>query len=428
MNKSAVTIALIIACVVLLSGCASSPWSATSTTSRPAAVETETTEPTPVSETAAVEQSPSESMQEIMAELQQLGTLDPAAQKKLMADLHETDPALWPLVLQQFRAAVAYRRRAESTAKSTIELSTTGGELSQTVGRLPPADEVAMAPVAVPGGNYPSTSHPQLVAGPGEIPPEAGQGDTASGNVTKASYNTAVPADWRRQVDSAARALGSQLDDSPESPEDIARHVQLRMLYLLAGRRDEALSPIPAVAPAMQDFWKQQFYGISTCLDTQGTPDELRRTAEAKRILSEAVSRLGESAPLVVRNPTFCTNIDGYGCITPFEQDEFVPGQEVLLYAEVENFSSEATPKGFHTALHSSYHIFDSRGGRVVVHDFPETEEHCQNIRRDFFIGYRIVLPERHIYPGKHTLQLTIEDLKSRKVGQASIEFTIKAD
>lgn len=427
MNKSATTIALIIAGAVLLSGCASSPWSTTSTTNSTEAVETETAEPTPGSETADAGQSQPASMQDVVAELQQLGTRDPAAQKKLMADLHETDPALWPLVLQQFRAAVAYQRRAESTAESTAEPSTTGGELSQTVGRLPTADEVAMAPVAAPVGNYPSTVYPKLVVGPGEIPSKAGQGGIASDNVTTASYNAAVPDDWHRQVDSAARALGSQLDDSPDSPEDIARHVQLRMLYLLAGRRDEALKAIPAVAPAMQDFWKQQLYGISTCLDTQGTPDELRRTAEAKRILAEAVSRLGESAPLVVRNPAFCTNIDGYGCITPFEQNEFVPGQEVLLYAEVENFSSEATQKGFHTALCSSYQIFDSRGGRIVTHDFPETEEHCQNVRRDFFIGYRIVLPDRHVYPGKHTLQLTIEDLKSRKVGQASIEFTIKS-
>ena len=47
-----------------------------------------------------------------MEELRQLGTLDPAAQNKLMEDLKQTDPALWPLVMQQFRAAIAYKRRA----------------------------------------------------------------------------------------------------------------------------------------------------------------------------------------------------------------------------------------------------------------------------------------------------------------------------
>ena len=47
-----------------------------------------------------------------MEELRQLGTLDPAAQNKLMEDLKQTDPALWPLVMQQFRAAIAYKRQA----------------------------------------------------------------------------------------------------------------------------------------------------------------------------------------------------------------------------------------------------------------------------------------------------------------------------
>lgn len=99
----------------------------------------------------------------------------------------------------------------------------------------------------------------------------------------------------------------------------------------------------------------------------------------------------------------------------------------MLLYAEVENFASESTPKGYHTALRSSYQIFDGRNQRVADHQFTTTEEYCRRPRRDYFIGYHLRLPKR-IYPGKHTLQLTIEDLKSQKVGQSSIELTIKSD
>ncbi len=199
----------------------------------------------------------------------------------------------------------------------------------------------------------------------------------------------------------------------------------MRMLYLLAGRRDDAVQPIPSAPPADQEFWSKQIYGLATWLDTERAGDATRRAAETKQILEEAVTRLGESAPLVVRNLAFCTEVQSYGCTTRFKTYEFVPDQEVLLYAEVENFTSEATPKGFHTSLRSSYQIFDNRGQRVADHQFPTTEEYCQNPRRDFFIGYRLRLPKR-IYPGKHTLQLTIEDLKSHKVGQSSIELTIR--
>ena len=48
-----------------------------------------------------------------MSELQQVGALDPAAQDKLMADLKQVDPSLWPMVLQTFRAEAAYKRREE---------------------------------------------------------------------------------------------------------------------------------------------------------------------------------------------------------------------------------------------------------------------------------------------------------------------------
>ena len=47
-----------------------------------------------------------------MAELRQLGTVDAAAQDRLMEDLRQSDPSLWPLVMEQFRATLAYRRRA----------------------------------------------------------------------------------------------------------------------------------------------------------------------------------------------------------------------------------------------------------------------------------------------------------------------------
>jgi hypothetical protein len=242
--------------------------------------------------------------------------------------------------------------------------------------------------------------------------------------VVNASYEPCA-GDWQTQLDGAIRTLESAVGKTPQTQEDIARHARLRLLYLAAGRRDAAIQPIPAVPPATQEFWSKELYGLATWLDTQRTADAERRAAETKRILDEALGRLGESAPLVIRNLAFCTEVHSFGCIKPFKTAEFAPDQEVLLYAEVENFTSEPTPKGFHTRLRSSYQVFDSRGQRVAEQDFPISEEYCQNPRRDFFIGYHLRLPSR-IYPGKHTLQLTIEDLKSQKVGQASIELTIK--
>jgi hypothetical protein len=55
----------------------------------------------------------------------------------------------------------------------------------------------------------------------------------------------------------------------------------------------------------------------------------------------------------------------------------------------------------------------------------PDIQETCQNRRRDYFMSFHIQLPER-IYPGRHTLRLTIEDVPGQKIGMDSVEFVIK--
>ncbi len=159
------------------------------------------------------------------------------------------------------------------------------------------------------------------------------------------------------------------------------------------------------------------------------TPSANQRAAAARRPRStssrEAATRLGEQATLSVKNLAFCTEVTSFGVYKPFAKEEFRAGQEVLVYAEVENFKSRRSEKGYHTALRSSYQILDEHGARVDAQEFDVTEEHCQNLRRDYFLRYHIWMPKR-IYGGHYTLQLTIEDTLSQKIGQSSLEFTIK--
>lgn len=417
-------------------------------------------------------------MQQVMAELQALGALDPAAQKQLMADLQQNDPALWPLMLQQFRAAAAYRRRANQSEMAAadqgpglvaagvarpspgtptaapgrpplvevarppyagmMEPASAGfgsepgfrpegsGTPPVHVGRLPTLRGATLPPREAPDGNYPRTPHSPTVAvvpnGPAGV---ASQRTAPTG--PEESHGSDDAADSQSRLAKVVRTMESQLQAEPKTPEEVAEHAKLRMLYLLAGRRDDAVRLIPSATPAMQEFWSKQLYGLATWLDVEGSPDAHDRAAQTKQILGEALSRLGESAPLVVRNLAFCTEIHSYGCYEKFRSYEFSPDQELLLYAEVENFASEPTAKGYHTMLRTSYQIFDTTGHRIDEHEFETTEEYCQNPRRDFFIGSHIYMPKR-IPPGSYRLHVTVEDLKSRKVGESSIGLTIKGE
>jgi hypothetical protein len=470
MGGSPCTLGLVVATAVLAAGCSSSPWPARQPAQSGLAVPTAGAQATAASGPQAAGGAPAakpdtEGMQQVMAQLQELGALDPAAQATLMADLRQTDPAWWPMVVQQFQAAVAYRRRFEGrrpasagpdesspvrpvsatmplegpaggqpgssgagSAHPPLPVGPPGGRATEHVARLPAAENGALAPSKAPGGEYPATPFREATPTPatpnGDVKQTAAPGGRPAGQLTSLS-EPVTPGAWQTQLGGAIQGLESQLQGTSAAAGDVAEHARLRMLYLLAGRRDDAVRPIPSIPPAEQEFWSKQLYGLATWLEGQRTADTGRRAAETKQVLEEAITRLGESAPLLVRNLAFCTEVQSYGCTKPFKTYEFAPEQEILLYAEVENFTSQQTAKGFHTSLRSGYQLFDSRGQRVADHQFTTTEEYCQNPRRDFFIGYYLRLPKR-IYPGKHTLQLTIEDLESHKVGQSSIELTIK--
>jgi hypothetical protein len=51
--------------------------------------------------------------------------------------------------------------------------------------------------------------------------------------------------------------------------------------------------------------------------------------------------------------------------------------------------------------------------------------EVCQNHRRDYFIVYKIYMPQQ-VAPGNYQLRLNIEDRKSKKFGQSTVDFEIK--
>jgi len=344
-----------------------------------------------------------------MAEFQRLGTEDPAALEVLIAELQQIDPAWWPDHLARRRASL---RVAQAVSRDTAALEGVRGEPFRPDGnRLPPVE-------------YPDTYHIPIdtngiVRASAESPVSGGR-DRFDGALQNSPSD-----DCRAHLVTAARALQSESQDPPDSPDQLARLARSRLLYLLAGEREEALRPIQGVAASVSEFWTKQLYALDTWLDTKRIPDPTDRAAATKQILEEATTELGESAPLVVRNLAFCTTVHNYGYVESFKDYAFQPGQEVLLYAEVENFAAESSREGYHTALKSSYRIFDAQGRPLVDDDLPINEDYCQNPRHDFFFAFRLYVPQ-HIYPGRYTLKLTIEDLKSRKIGQSSIQFTVE--
>jgi hypothetical protein len=292
----------------------------------------------------------------------------------------------------------------------------------------PPPAQLQAPPATTPTSPPAASEPPPLpaaaaapIAAASATPPAA-----QNANVQQAAFTAqAAGTGPSPEIAAAIAALEKQTQTPAKDAADVSRQLSLRMLYLSVGRRDDALRPIDGLSPTEQDFWSKQLTSVSTWLDVGSQPDAGQRALAATQRLNEAASRLAELSPLTVKNIAFCTEVSSYGVVTPFKETEYAPGQQVLLYAEVENYKTEHTPKGFRTALKSGYQVVDKQGVKMAGTESQMMEEVCQNQRHDYFVRYRLNLP-KPLPDGAYTLQLTIEDTLGQKTGKASVDFTIK--
>ena len=441
---------VLIACALVASGGCSLPWygSAHGITQPRQNPFTEVTD--------AVEEAPTQTEEEALAnvfdELQEVGEIDPLAREKLTNDLRSAKAEHWPLMVQQFKSALAYRRQlAESETEPVPPLPATGqpthlakkapghveptlASVSQPVAnplRQPSAEAAATTTAVVATDATPASAQLRPQVGKPLPPPPVQSTSSAAvavGNnptIQAVSYISAQPnRPWRDELQTAIAQLEQSLSSHPGSTDEVHEHMRLRMLYLLAGKETEAMLPVPGATPAQQDYWAKQLFALSSFLDNHQQPDDKQRAAGSLMHLDAARSKLAEMATLQIRNLAFVDSVDGFGVYQRREQQEFRPGDPVTLYAEVENFRSDSTKEGYRTTLATSYEVMDANGQRVDGSQFPDVEDVCQNQRSDFHMQYGVALPTR-IYPGEYQLRLTITDQLSHKIGQATVPFTI---
>lgn len=231
--------------------------------------------------------------------------------------------------------------------------------------------------------------------------------------------------DWNAALRQAIAAMEQSLRNSQLSDADRQKkEIHLRMLYLIAERKGEAMSKIETLPAAEQEFWSNLLFAASDFAHNSDIPAD-RRSLLALRSLQQATSNLSELCPLDLRNVAFVRNVKGFGDFTPFENTSFTPGEELLVYLEIENLSSKEVNGQFESTWGASYEIFNDTGRRVDARTFPEYKDRCANRRRDLSFTYRLYLPE-NIPPGRYRLELSVRDKEIDKFGQSSLDFEIK--
>lgn len=446
-----------------LVGC-QGPWSA-ATTKQQAMTMPPASVPLPSAATQASQSTgqPAEPTQEealanVLDELTKVGAIDPDAKQLLMADLRQAKPENWPLIVRQFRSALAFRqqlaKREQQTTDEQLAVVDAPNKSNQLLVKKQTAQPAFARPDDAPPENVATASVPvsfdaqqtaSTTARPSEthrhptavvvrddqpIEPIASQPPSSpvrqSSQTRQVSYSTEVSAarDWQANLQAAVTGLEASVQPSPGSTDEVNEHMRLRLLQLLAGDEEASLAPIPGATAPQQDYWNKQLFAVSTFLDSKRQPDNKRRAAGSLMHLDQARAKLAELATMQVRRLSFVDSVAGFGSYELHEDAKFRPGTQVTLYAEIENFSSQSTKDGYRTRLGTSYEVVDKNGKRVDSAEFPEVEDLCRNPRRDFHMQYTVTLPMR-IYPDQYELRLVITDQQSQKIGQASLPFEI---
>ncbi|WP_146513213.1 hypothetical protein [Rubripirellula amarantea] len=226
------------------------------------------------------------------------------------------------------------------------------------------------------------------------------------------------------------RALLKKLTIAPEGEsksERASRLIKLRHMMVLSGDVDSAVAGIDGMTDSEQEFLRHQLLGLWTMVDPAGHPVASRRITTALPQLREATKFAAAATDtLELRSLSFCTEIESYGQIKPFSGNRFSPGQQVILYCEIENFTAKQITDGFETHLQGSFDIYDGNNQKVVSQLLPEDRQTSSNYLRDYYIAYQMHLPKQ-LAPGTYRMQLTMEDVAGKKYGQASIPLEIAA-
>lgn len=445
MSRASWTIGLFAFVAVLWTGCAGA-------LQRNGDVQAESgSEPNFLSEQSGSDAEPEDDLsRRTEGALETLRIKDPQKYAEFKRLLESTDSELPPHLRQAFQDQVAAMLLASEERQGVGQ--TSGGADDVRLTHRPSRSDVPENPrflPEVPAASLQEIPHPAQASPPDVEPREeaAVAVENADGSEADAPNDTAdpatiqearhtagesssveemVPGKWQEHLRTTTETLEKELARFDLDESRTARlNAYLRLLYVIADQRDHAVDPIEGFSDDERQYWKHQLYALLVSLDANDMHTSNRRAALALRDLRAAEDHLSNISTLDVQNLAFCPKVLSFGRYVEYESSTFRPGQEVLLYVEVDNFAVEQKGEEFETHLQGEYSLFDAQNVRVRNVVLPSDEQLCNNRRRDYFIAYRLHLPD-DLPAGSYVLQLTIEDVIGKKSNVATIDFRLR--
>ena len=142
--------------------------------------------------------------------------------------------------------------------------------------------------------------------------------------------------------------------------------------------------------------------------------------------IREAVAALESEAPLDVAELKLCVKVHGFGNIEPLEPAVGKPGKPLIVYCEMVGLAYEPIGPAFRSRLATQVDLLPEGSATPTwSQSLGTAEDACRRRRRDYYINYRLNLPET-LAPGPYRLRLTQRDLVTDRSATRETGLTIE--
>jgi len=313
------------------------------------------------------------------------------------------------------------------------------------------AQQPQSAGAAVPVGLPPSRANQPLEVAAGPVEPEAQSPpappmpekpvlESVFIRSTAAQEQAAAEADPTRTTNTPLSAAGqtaavlsvealiATLQDRVKSdPADLGAQWELRLLQLASGD-DQAARDLPDGAAG--DFVEPLRHAVNALIAVRDALQHPLTQAEpavaAVEALNDAVRR---RADLLIPTVALCTRVQTFGVYDELATEALQPNRanRAIVYVEVANFASEATPDGrYRTVLSNELEVLTPQGQSLWRQEESNIVDLSRRPRHDFFLAQMVTLPAT-LGAGEYVLKVTLQDDLSGKSNQAVHPFSVGA-
>jgi hypothetical protein len=125
-----------------------------------------------------------------------------------------------------------------------------------------------------------------------------------------------------------------------------------------------------------------------------------------------------------IRNACFASRVRAWGVVDRFETSEFQPGQELIVYFELDKLASRESADGHTTRIETALKLVAADGRRVHEWAFEPLEETCGSHRHDYFARYLVALPAS-APAGPCHLEMAVTDTVAGRTAHVSLPLDV---